>query len=714
MKHLTALTAIALALTSTLASTAWAQLYDKASAAETAQAAEADANDTTVTAKDKQMFGLSWFGSDPENPRPLLQAPAEVRSENGVCKATVHIRKQEVQAGDQTLNTSCFNGRYTGPTLRFRAGDTLELNVINDGEYNTNIHFHGMQVSPDDYGDSVFTIIPMGHEYTYRIKIPEYQQPGIYWYHAHSHQTSQRQVMQGVTGTIIVEGALDRYPALKDVKESIVVLHDYQKGLSGEVVLGIQISWPTYRLVNDQKFPDIEIKPGEVQFLRIANESTNIYYNLDFGGEKFWVVGVDGNPTVQMTEATRWPLAAGARVEVMVRFDKPGRYKLHTSEIRTGPNGDGYSAENLLTMVCMGDPVANPIALPQTPVGPCPLDDLSKVTPDVTRTIVFSETPNDFRINNRYFDGTRIDQLVRYGDNEKWIVRNSSDELHVFHIHQLDFQILKINGVPQPFNMHRDTFSMPVRGEVEIMIPFTRPCVVGDFVFHCHILCHEDGGMMQKIRVYDPSKPMPPVRPGDGYGPEPEDAHLPLKAADANAVGGPFELRDAQGAEFTDDQLSDGLALLCFGYTDCTGACPRNMATYADVADILKTEANPPELRYVFVSVDPSRDEGAKLKDYASKAPVPLIALTGDPETIVRTSRTFGAAYEPQPKRADGSYTVRHSTDTCLVGPGGRIFKRFELGADPKVIAAAVNEFATRVPRKAVANASTSNEGGSK
>ena len=161
MKHLTALTAIALALTSTLASTAWAQLYDKASAAETAQAAQSDANDTTVTAKDKQMFGLSWFGSDPENPRPLLQAPAEVRSENGVCKATVHIRKQEVQAGDQTLNTSCFNGRYTGPTLRFRAGDTLELNVINDGEYNTNIHFHGMQVSPDDYGDSVFTIIPM-------------------------------------------------------------------------------------------------------------------------------------------------------------------------------------------------------------------------------------------------------------------------------------------------------------------------------------------------------------------------------------------------------------------------------------------------------------------------------------------------------------------------------------------------------------------------
>ena len=116
-----------------------------------------------------------------------------------------------------------------------RPGDVLELHVVNDGEYNTNVHFHGLQVSPDDYGDSVFTVIPIGHEYTYRFRIPEYHHPGTYWFHAHPHATTQRQVMQGMAGTIIVEGELERWPELKGITERNVVLHDYQKSFNGEV-----------------------------------------------------------------------------------------------------------------------------------------------------------------------------------------------------------------------------------------------------------------------------------------------------------------------------------------------------------------------------------------------------------------------------------------------------------------------------------------------
>ena len=372
--------------------------------------------------------GLSWFGGDPAGPRPAFEEPKEYRSKDGVLRATLHLKKEKVRAGDQDLTTSSFDGRYTGPTLRVKRGDLIELTVINDGEYNTNIHFHGTQFSPDEYGDSVFLMIPRGHEFTYRIHVPDYHAPGIYWYHAHAHQTSQRQVMQGVTGTLIVEGALDQYPTLKDkITERIFVLHDYQRALNGEVVLGIQTSWPTYRLVNDQKFPDVAIRPGEVQLLHISAQSTNLYYYIDFGGEPFWVVGVDGNPTTCMKEVTRWPLPTSARVSVLVKFNKPGRYKLHTSEIRTGPAGDGYSAENLLTMVCAGEPVKDEIKLPIDPQGPCPIEDLRTKTIAKTRTIVFQETDNDFRIDNRVFDGTRIDQLVKYGDNERWSVQVTSE-----------------------------------------------------------------------------------------------------------------------------------------------------------------------------------------------------------------------------------------------------------------------------------------------
>jgi protein SCO1/2 len=105
----------------------------------------------------------------------------------------------------------------------------------------------------------------------------------------------------------------------------------------------------------------------------------------------------------------------------------------------------------------------------------------------------------------------------------------------------------------------------------------------------------------------------------------------------------------------------------------------------------------------VFVSVDPARDQGKKLEEYAANAPVPLVALTGTPEQMVAVTRTFGVAYEPQPKRADGSYAVRHSTDVYLVGPGGRIFRRFALNTDPRTVAAAVREFSARVPQKAAA-----------
>jgi FtsP/CotA-like multicopper oxidase with cupredoxin domain/cytochrome oxidase Cu insertion factor (SCO1/SenC/PrrC family) len=651
-----------------------------------------------------KIYGPGFQFPDAPGPRPAFRESPEIRSVDGVCKATLHIRKEEVQAGDQTLITDCFNGMYTGPILRVRRGDLVELTVINDGEMNTNIHFHGLQVSPDDYGDSVFTVIPIGHQYTYRFRIPEYHHPGTYWYHAHSHTTTQRQVMQGVAGTLIVDGELERWPELKGITERNCVLHDYQKGLNNEVVQGIQVSWPTYRLVNDQKFPDVPIRPGETQLLRLSAQGANIYYYLDFGGEKFWVVNTDGNPVNQMFETDRFALPPGSRVDILVQFRKPGRYKLHTSEIRTGPAGDGYSAENLLTMVCEGDPVEKPVDLPLKDDGPSPLRDLSEVQVDNVRTIVFNETDNDFRIDNRYFDGTRIDQLIKWGTVEKWIIRNSTDEMHVFHFHQTDFQVVKVNGKPVPFNTHRDNINLPFRGEVEVIIPFDMPCQIGDYVFHCHILCHEDGGMMQKVRCYDPSRPMPPVRPGDGYGPVPDEDHKPLQAASPNAQGGPFMLQDAAGKPFGDAQLNDGLSLMTFGYTECTGACPRTMAMFSAVDDDLDLDGpSRPPLKFVFVSVDPARDQGKKLEEYAANAPVPLVALTGSPEQMVAVTRTFGVAYEPQPKRADGSYTVRHSTDVYLVGPGGRIFRRFALNTDPRTVAAAVREFSGRVPQKAAA-----------
>ena len=117
--------------------------------------------------------------------------------------------------------------------------------------------------------------------------------------------------------------------------------------------------------------------------------------------------------------------------------------------------------------------------------------------------MVFSEdaVTGLFFINHQTFDHERVDVRVPLGSIEEWTIRNSSDELHVFHIHQLGFQVVSVNGVDQPFSALQDTVNTPIHGEVKVRLAFTDPTIVGRFMFHCHILEHEDNDMMSPLVV---------------------------------------------------------------------------------------------------------------------------------------------------------------------------------------------------------------------
>ena len=112
-----------------------------------------------------------------------------------------------------------------------------------------------------------------------------------------------------------------------------------------------------------------------------------------------------------------------------------------------------------------------------------------------------------FYMNGQLFDAARVDVRVPLGSVEEWVIRNDTDDLHFFHIHQLHFQVTEINGAAQPFVGVWDTVNVPARGSVKIILPFTNPMIVGRFMFHCHVLSHEDRGMMSQIEVYDPLNP---------------------------------------------------------------------------------------------------------------------------------------------------------------------------------------------------------------
>jgi FtsP/CotA-like multicopper oxidase with cupredoxin domain len=285
-------------------------------------------------------------------------------------------------------------------------------------------------------------------------------------------------------------------PALRQVHERLLLLKDLQLD-SGRAAL-VSIGKNTVRTVNGIVNPVIVLRPGATELWRIGNIGADLYYSLRLDGHRFQVVARDGNRRARVTASDTVRLSPGARAEVLVTAGAPGVYLLRTADINTGPAGNQYPGTVMATIRVEGSPVS-PVAMPTTML---PVDDLrGKVTN--RRTIVLSESKdgNTFFIDGKTFDPNRTDVRVKLGAVEEWTVRNEANELHTFHIHQGPYQLVEINGVPQPPDDHRDIVDVPIKGEVKVIIPFTQPTKVGRFVYHCHILSHEDKGMMATIEV---------------------------------------------------------------------------------------------------------------------------------------------------------------------------------------------------------------------
>jgi FtsP/CotA-like multicopper oxidase with cupredoxin domain/cytochrome oxidase Cu insertion factor (SCO1/SenC/PrrC family) len=613
------------------------------------------------------VHGCSSWKSHP-SPQEEFANPTEFKSENGVLRGKFVLEPTTLEFNGRKVRTNTYNGLYCPPTLRVSPGDTIELEFVNNCPQPSNIHFHGMVVPPLYNGDNIFVRVDPGHTFNYKFTVPKDHTPGLYYYHAHSHGFSERQITFGFSGALVVDGQLNAYPDLKEVKEQIMVLKDIQISPFGDVSQDIVTSRTAIRTVNGQINPIIHAKPGESQFWRIANTGANLYYRLSLGGQTFYVVAEDANPTLKMLPVTEYLLGPSARVEVMVQFPAEGKYNLKTEQVRTGPAGDGYPATELVTVDVKGDAVT-PISLPIAK--DCcinPVQDLRTLPINEKRLIVFNETDTDFRVNNRIFDENRIDTRVPLGNVEEWTIRNATDELHQFHIHQTDFQITEINGKPVEFTGHRDNFVIPIRGEVKFIIPFTNPVIVGNFVYHCHIIEHEDGGMMATIQVYDPKNPDAVPAPWE---------HIVTPPADVQAKGGPIHLTDQQGDAWTGENTKAELLLVSFGYTHCKGVCPRTQGIINETMKQLSSLAG--QVQPVLVTIDPQRDTPARMQKYTEDTGTNLVGLTGTDAEIAIVAREFGVSYQKLPTQPDGSYGMSHSSDLFLTTRDGQIIERFEL-----------------------------------
>jgi suppressor of ftsI len=438
----------------------------------------------------------------------VLTTPPERSSNAGVLQTSLEARVATHTLAGRPALTAVYEGAYPGPTLRVRAGDRLKIRMSNQLADPTNLHVHGMHVSPAGRSDNIFLHIDPGDSFDYEYAIPADHPSGLYWYHPHLHGLTTEQLSSGMAGALIVEGELDQLPGIEGVRERLLLLHATQIDGDGKLTAFFNRNQVNYlRTVNGQINPSFSIHPGETQRLRIGNVSDSTWFRLKLDGHQLHQIAKDGNTFDRVWSRDEILIGPAERVEVLVRAGEAGSYPL-----RTLPFDQGFAVNPEMVLATMISDGAAQTAQP-LPANLLPFTDLSKVNVDRRREISFQVLPSDdpqrahFEINSQLFDENRTDYVVALNATEEWVLRNPSNVFHPFHIHINPFQVTAVNGLPVMARGYEDTVTVPPHGEVTIRSRFTD--FTGRYVFHCHILPHEDGGMMSVVEVVSDSDPLP-------------------------------------------------------------------------------------------------------------------------------------------------------------------------------------------------------------
>ena len=463
------------------------------------------------------------------------------RTPDGLMSPTLHVKP-----GD-TLNL-----RVTNKVLPPSAGSPTEL--VSDASTkcgdktmtisSVNVHYHGTNTSPACHHDeAIHTIINSGQTFQYSLKFPLDQPPGLYWYHPHVHGLAEAAVQGGASGAIIVEGIENIQPLVSGLPERILIIRD-QSVVGDQSADASAPSWDVSLNYVPVPYPDytpaiIQMNRDGEEFWRVANASadTIIDLQLQFDGvpQPLLVVGLDGVPTgsqdgtrrgkaVKRTDI-RLPPAGRAEFIVTGPSAVVTNASLLTLNVDTGPVGDSDPQRPLAAIkpTDTGTSLPTIMPIPSSAPNPQQFEGLHDAAVTRHRHLYFSEvisdpsnpaSPTNFFITvdggtPALFDPTNPPAITTtQGSVEDWTIENRTGENHEFHMHQIHFELLKRNGVPVPETDRQflDVVEVPFWSgtgaypSVKVRMDF-RGMDIGDFVYHCHILGHEDNGMMAIIRV---------------------------------------------------------------------------------------------------------------------------------------------------------------------------------------------------------------------
>ena len=449
-------------------------------------------------------------------PLPKL-SPLPNRSRRaGVFRAKlVAAPSRMLLAGGYETNALCYNSSMPGPLVEAYEGDRIEIEFFNRLHERSTVHWHGLAV-PADQDGAPEDFIEAGGSRLYHFTLPK-GSAGTHWYHPHPHMLTASQVYRGLAGAFIVRAKDD---PLQDLPEQHLLISDLRLASDGGIPPNDREDWMNGRegqfvLVNGANRPKVTLSGN--QRWRIWNACSARYLRLSLGGVPFTLVGTDGGllgaPVANQTEILLTP---AQRVEIIVQapagvetlelvaepYDRGAMGRLQgLSPRRVLADIEGVEGGKVHTI----PEVLRPIAPLENPTA-----QHSSVFSDYVDTEHNPENiyehPTDmlFLVNGQEYDIERIDVEAKLGAVEEWTLVNASSMgmQHPFHIHGGHFQVIERSlfgeTTPEPFLAWRDTLNLLPGESATIRMRIDEP---GKRMFHCHILEHEDLGMMANLLV---------------------------------------------------------------------------------------------------------------------------------------------------------------------------------------------------------------------
>ncbi len=418
-------------------------------------------------------------------------------------------------------DTIGLNGSYLGPTIRLTDGEQVRAEVTNDLDEMTTLHWHGLHVPATSDGGPHSMIEPGD---TWRPTWKVDQPAATLWYHSHPHGETAQQVYRGLAGMLIIDDPKAADAGLPDeygVDDIPLVVQDKSFTADGQLVVDPEpVSGPSTgflgnTIVTNGKIGTYLPVSTEAVRLRLLNASNARVYNFGFDDDReFEIVASDGGLLPQAVTAKRVQLSPGERAEIVVRVTAGETVSLNSTPPDLGTGGDAQYSPGTFDVLQLR-------AAPSLEPSPALAATLSTVAPPDPSV---AQTTRSFRVQGRAINGrpmqmARIDMAVTVDTPEIWEVSNQDRQPHNFHVHNVQFRVLSRDGQPPDpaFAGLKDTVYVAPQTTARLLVEFTDYTDRDwPYMFHCHLLLHEDIGVMGQFVV---------VKPGQTAGTPPHQDH---------------------------------------------------------------------------------------------------------------------------------------------------------------------------------------------